>query len=442
MKITKKLWSIGLLSLLIVLLSIGGTGVIAQDVTELTLSRFFGACEEEFGSVTDLEEASGECGIITVMINAFNEQSDTVQINVQGTEWGSYYDQLNAAFAGGNPPELAVMHRTRLIDYVDRGLVVAVGEDMETAGISLNDFAGPALDAVTVNEEVYGLPFDLHTLLWHVNVDVLAEAGLVDGDGNPILPTSTEELLEHASIVKEATGVDYIAMDATQFPLGVRAVFAMIWQQGGDLLTEDASEANINNDIGLNALSTMSALFDGEYANSTYDYATSEQAFLDGDAAILINGTWVVDAYTASAADESIGLTNYVVSDFPTIFGDAATWSDTHMWAVTNALDEEDLEAAMEFFNFINENNYHWSRTGHVSVRESVLESEQYQSLPHRDEYTGTAQIARAFPRVLGYNELETILQEEFQAVWITGKSPEEALADAERRINDALSFR
>ena len=435
----KKLWIISMVTLLVT--SLGVMSVTAQESTELTLSRFFGACEEEFGDMTTLEDASGECGIVTVMINAFNAQSDAVQINVQGTEWGSYYDQLNAAFAGGNPPDIAVMHRTRLIDYVDRGLVQPIGDDLEAAGISLDDFAGPALDAVTVDGEVYALPFDLHTLLWHVNADLLAEAGLVDDDGNPILPSSPEELMEHAEMVKEATGKDYIAMDATQFPLGVRAVFAMIWQQEGDLLTEDASAAAINDEAGMSALSTMAALFEGEYANSTYDYATSEQAFLDGDAAILINGTWVVDAYTASAEDESVPLTNYVVSDFPTIFGNAATWSDTHMWAVTNGIDDEEFDDAMEFLKFMNDNNYHWSRTGHVSVRESVLESDQYQALPHRDEYTGTAQIARAFPRVLGYNELETILQEEFQAVWITGKSPEEALAAAEQRINDALAF-
>lgn len=422
-------------------LSLGVVAAAQDDTTEISLSRFFGACEEDFGDVTNLEDASGECGIITVMINAFNAQSESTQVNVQGTEWGSYYDQLNAAFAGGNAPDVAVMHRTRLIDYVDRGLVVPIGDELEAAGVSLDDFAGPALEAVTVNDEVYGLPFDLHTLLWHVNADVLAEAGLVDDNGNPLLPSSPEELLEHAAMVKEATGKDYIAMDATQFPLGVRAVFAMIWQQNGDLLTEDASAAAINDDAGLRALSTMASLFEEGYANATYDYATSEQAFLDGDAAILINGTWVVDAYTESAEDSEVPLTNYVVRDFPTIFGDAATWSDTHMWAVTNSADESEMGAIMEFLAYINENNYHWSRTGHVSVRESVLESDQYQELPHRDEYLETAQIARAFPRVLGYNELETILQEEFQAVWITGKSPEDALADAERRINDALAF-
>lgn len=423
-------------------LSFAVASIQAQDGVTLTLSRFFGACEEEYGEFTDIEAASGECGIITTLINNFNATNEEgITIQVQGTEWGSYYDQLNATFAGGDAPDIAVMHRTRLLDYAARNLVLPIGDALEAGGVDVADFAGPALDAVSVDGQVYGLPFDLHTLLWHINADIMAEAGLVDDDGNVILPSSPEELLEHAAMVKEATGADYVAMDASQFPLGVRAVFAMIWQQGGDLLNEDRSAANINNEIGMNALSTMNSLFAEGYANGTYDYATSQDAFLNGEAAILINGTWVVDFYTEQAADEEVPLSNYVVSDFATIFDQPATWSDSHMWAITNAVegDQAKLDAAITFLNFLNDHNIDWARTGHVSVRESVLQSEAYQNLPHRDEYVNTAQISFAFPQIMRYQNIEDILAEEFQAVWLVDKSVENALADAEQRINDTL---
>ncbi|TVR19176.1 MAG: extracellular solute-binding protein [Anaerolineaceae bacterium] len=432
--------------MLVMVMAFGGFAIQAQEEgVTLNLSRFFGVCDDEYGGFTDIEAASGECGIVTTLINNFNATNDAgITVVVQGTEWGAYYDQLNATFAGGNAPDIAVMHRTRLIDYTSRNLVIPVGEAFEMAGIDVTDFPQPALDAVSVDGEVFGLPFDLHTLLWHVNADIMAEAGLVDEDGTPIMPGSPEELLEHAAMVQEATGMDYIAMDATQFPLGVRAVFAMIWQQGGDLLNEDRTAADINNEVGLNALNTMNSLFEGGFANATYDYASSQEAFINGETAILINGTWVVDFYTEQAEDESATLTNYVVSDFPTLFDQPATWSDTHMWAVTNAVQDDPakLEAAMTFLSFINDNNIHWARTGHVAVRNSVLESEEYQSLPRRDEYVGTADIAFAFPQVLRYQTMEDILAEEFQAVWLTGKSPEDALASAESRINDILVVR
>lgn len=410
----------------------------AQDETTVTLSRFFGSCEDEYGDSTDVEEAVGECGIITTLINRFNAENEgDIFIDVQGTEWGSYYDQLNATFAGNNAPDVAVMHRTRLLDYQSRGLLMPVGDLFEQADIDMSNFVDEAETAITIDEQPYGLPFDLHTLLWHVNVDMLEEAGLVDDDGNAILPSSPEEMLEHAQMVQEATGSDYIAMDATQFPLGVRAGFALIWQQEGDLLNEDATEAAINGEAGQRALDTMNSLFENGYADSTYDYATSQEAFLNGDAAILINGTWVVDFYTEQAGDEEVPLTTYEVSDFPTLFATPATWSDTHMWTVTTAVEGDDAKQAAiaEFFRYLYDNNIEWARTGHLTIREDVLDSDAYQELPHRDEYAGTADIARAFPQVLGYQRLEDILQEEFQSVWISDKPIEEALAAAEDRM-------
>lgn len=415
----------------------------AQDETTVTLSRFFGACEDEYGNSTDVEAAVGECGIITTLINRFNAEHDgEMFIDVQGTEWGSYYDQLNATFAGNNAPDVAVMHRSRLLDYQSRNLLMPVDGIFEQAGIEMADFVDEAESAISVDEQAYAMPFDIHALLWHVNTDLMEEAGLVDDDGNVMLPSSPEELLEHAAMVEEATGVDYIAMDATQFPLGVRAGFALIWQQGGDLLNEDGSEAAINNETGQIALSTLASLFENGYADATYDYATSQEAFLNGEAAILINGTWVVDFYTAQAADEEVPLMSYSVSDYPTLFENPATWSDTHMWVVTTAVEGDDAKQAAiaEFFSYLYENNIEWARTGHITIREDTLESEAYQNLPHRDEYTDTADIAYAFPQVLGYQRLEDILQEEFQAVWISDKPIEDALAAAEDRMASIIA--
>ena len=43
--------------------------VQAQDRTEITLARFFGACEADFGKSVDVRAARGECGVITTLVN-------------------------------------------------------------------------------------------------------------------------------------------------------------------------------------------------------------------------------------------------------------------------------------------------------------------------------------------------------------------------------------
>ena len=74
-----------------------------------------------------------------------------------------------------------------------------------------------------------------------------------------------------------------------------------------------------------------------------------------------------------------------------------------------------------------------------MSVRTSVVESAAYQALPHRDEYTGTAAIARDTPPSERYGAIQDVLNRELQAIWLTDKPVGDALADAEIEVQDLL---
>jgi len=407
------------------------TGAFAQ---EITLGRFFGACED---AGTDTTTSSGEACIIQSIINAADAELDGITIATLPTDWGNYYDQVKAAYAGGTPPDVHVMHRHRVPEFAGLGALGEISGDLESAGIDPADWSPAALDAVSYNGGIYGVPMDFHANLWHVNMDVMEAAGLV-ADGKPVLPTSPEELLEHAQMVKDATGKDYLAADFAQFPIGVRVVLALMWQQNANIFTDDGT-ATIDTEAGRNAVTAITQLFDAGLANPQLNYADSQQAFLNGEAAMLVNGTWVVDFYTEQAANEDVGLDNYYVADFPTLFETGATWADSHMWAIPASLDGDDKTAALKVLAFINDHNIDWARTGHLAVRQSVVESAAYQSLPHRDEYTGTAAIARDTPPSQRYGAIQDVLNRELQAIWLTGKPVGDALSDAELEVQDLL---
>ncbi len=406
------------------------TGASAQ---EITLGRFFGACED---AGTDTKASVGEACIIQSIINAADAELDGVSITTLPTDWGNYYDQIKASYAGGTPPDVHVMHRHRIPEFAGLGALAEISGELEAAGIDPNDWSENALAAVSYNGGIYGVPMDFYANLWHVNMDLMEQAGLV-ADGKPVLPTSPAELLEHAQMVKDATGQDYLAADFAQFPIGVRLVLALMWQQNANIF--DGDTATINNEAAANAVTAMTQLFDAGLANPQLNYADSQQAFLNGEAAILVNGTWVVDFYTAEAAKAEVGLNNYHVADFPTLFDTGATWADSHMWAIPASLEGDKRAAALKVLAFINDHNIDWARTGHMAVRNSVLESAEYAALPHRDEYTGTAAIARDTPPSERYGAIQDVLNRELQAIWLTGKEVGVALADAEAEVQDLL---
>lgn len=63
-----------------------------------------------------------------------------------------------------------------------------------------------ALDVVTKDGKVYGIPYSLSsTRMWY-NMNLFEKAGLVNADGTPKLPNTYEELAETAKIIKDKTG--------------------------------------------------------------------------------------------------------------------------------------------------------------------------------------------------------------------------------------------
>lgn len=286
---------------------------------ELNLARFFGACED---AGTDTSASTGEACIIQSIINAADAELDNISVNTLPTDWGNYYDQLKAAYAGGTPPDIHVLHRHRVPEFAGLGALADISSDLASANIDSSDWSENALAAVSHDGGVYGIPMDFHANLWHVNMDLMEAAGLV-ADGKPVLPNSPEQLLEHARQLKAATGQNYLAADFAEFPIGVRVALSLIWQQNQNIF--DGDTATIDTAATRAAITSITQLFDAGLANPQLNYADSQQSFLNGEAAILVNGTWVVDFYTAEAAKSETGLSNYYVADFPTLFDTGAT---------------------------------------------------------------------------------------------------------------------
>ncbi|HZI12495.1 MAG TPA: extracellular solute-binding protein [Myxococcus sp.] len=427
-------------TLLLLAVTLGATP--AWAATEITLFRFFGGCSDEYANVTDLSKAVGECGIIQVLANKFNaENKDGITVKTQSVEWGVYYDRLSANVAGRTPPDIAVMHRAVLPNYQIRNLLLPLGQDFASVGIDVADFVPAAREGVSADGEIWALPFDLHSLLWHVNADLFTQAGLVDANGQPKLPTSPAELLQHAETMKAKTGKAYFAIPSQVDPMPTWQYLSWVWQQGGNIVNAETRQALLESKESKEAMRLLNQLYAAGHANRKQDYTGAQQAFLAGQAAVLVNGTWGVDTYAAQASSGKSALKNYVVRDMPSLFGKEAVWSDSHIWVVPKQSrpDPAKHKAVLTFLKFLNDNNFHWGRTGHLPVRTSVLQSAEFKALPHRAEYTRTATIATGLPPIQYQRALMDLLVNELNSTWLVNKEQDKALADAQRAASSIL---
>lgn len=408
--------------------------------TTLQLARFFGDCDDKFGQNTDVAKALGdECGTIQTLTNKFNTENKW-GIKVErlgGAAWDSYYDQLNATFAGGNPPNVAVMHGSSLTDYAQRGLLLPLDDVVKTTNVDLGDAVPAAKTAISFQDKTYAVPFDIHGGLAHVNADLFKKAGLVNSDGTPKLPKTAEEFLADAKTVKDKTGKDYMGVARVGDQLGVHMFESFLGQQGGGILTEDNTKAAIDTPEARKALELMNTMFSRGYANGKQTYDAAQQSFLKGESAMLFNGTWVVDQYNKQAKF------NYLATNFPTLFQKPAVWSDAHTWVIPKQSDDDPVKyrAALEYISYLYENDRDWALgTGHISVRTSVLNSPEYKKAPQRANYAETGlSVADPVPHVANWVAVQKALVQTIESIWFQNAPVDKALRDGNAKIDAAV---
>lgn len=438
---------LGLLFVLSFVLLVSSVAASAAPAgkTEITLMRFFGSCEARYGTLTDPRKATGECGIITALTNRFNAtNTDNIVVRTETAEWGPYYDSLNARLVAKDAPTISVMHLSVLGDYVRRKLVLPLDDGFRQVGVDTADFTDHARQGVTRGGQVYALPFDTWSWLWHVNMNLMRKAGLVQANGKPLLPRSPEELFEHARRFKQATGRPYFAWAvANETASHTRTFLTLVHQQGGTLFGDDGRSLTVGGPEARTAFQLMKRLYDEGHIKPNADYGGASRAWLNGEAGIHVVGTWTIDQSIAESEKKDSPLyKGYHVVPFPQLYGRPSVFADGHAWVLMKhgAKTEREQQAALKFLKFLFDNDLEWARTGHLATRRSLVESAAFTDMPYRDDLATIARIGAGIPgNVPVQRSVENLLGEEISGYIIGHKSLDETIKSIEKRINVAL---
>ena len=412
-----------------------------DDRAEIYLQRFFGECGAEYGSATDVSKVEGECGIITAMINKFNAQNGDVHVSSNVVAWPGY-PQLSAQMAAKDPPDLVTMHTGVISDYAAEGLLEPIEPYLAEAGLAPDALTQASRSAVTIGGKLYGLPFDTHGGLFHVNTKLFAQAGLMK-DGKPILPTSPEEMVAQARQFTERTGKPYLIQSLVgDNAYAARNVYTYLLAQDAVLfpsprrieLTTPEAERIVNffREITASGVSTRNQ-----------DTPAAIATFMSGEGGIYPTGTWMIGQFEAEANTPGRPLhKSYTVYPYPKLWGQDVSYVSGHAWVVPKReRTPEQRRAISRFFRFIAAHNFDWARTGHLPAFKAVVESAAFKALPHRANIAPVASTGRPLPgEIQRQNAIEGLVGEEVAAAFNGQKSTKQALADAERRINELLA--
>ncbi|KKB12616.1 hypothetical protein VE25_06805 [Devosia geojensis] len=414
---------------------------MAQAQTEVRFARFFGACEADFGTNTDPGTPSNECGVITTLTNIFNAENPDVRVVPEIVEWGPYYEQLAGRIASGDVPDISVMHGDMLINFVKRDMITPLDEAFTEAGIDVEDIAPGPRENVTIDSQIYALPQDFVTWLWHTNSGTMAEAGLGEV-GAPVYPTSIEEMMEHARQFKQATGLPYLALTLDSNAMS-RTLYTMLMQANYNLFPESTNQIDLHSPGAKEAFEALKQMKDEGLLVLIPDWASAFTGFSNGEYGNLIGGTWQIGDMVRLSEQTGGALEGYVAHVFPAINGEPAVWSSSHSWVMLKggAATPEKREAALRFLRFLFENNIHWARAGHLPMRTSLMSDPAFTEMPYRIGFAEIPPIAEHLPKDVPQQRIiQPFIGEELLAALQDQKSTDEAFAAAEERVNTYLS--
>jgi multiple sugar transport system substrate-binding protein len=249
-------------------------------------------------------------------------------------------------------------------------------------------------------------------------------------------------LLVHARQFRQRTGKPYLIQSLVADPAyQARNIYTYTMAQGSALFP-DAEHARIRTPEARTVVEFFKRIGEEGLSTLNMDTPAAIAAFGNGQGGIYPTGTWMIGDFQAQSETPGKPLyRSYGVYPYPRLWGEQTSFVSGHVWVVpARERTPAQRTAIARFFRFMADHNFDWARTGHLPAFRNVIESQAFRDLPHRQDIAPLAGFGQPLPGfVRRQAAIEGLVGEEIAAA-VTGQKPvDQALGDAERRVNALL---
>lgn len=388
-------------------------------------------------TITYWEKWTGfEGEAIRAVVDAFNARQAGVHVRLMTVS--EIQKKLLVATAGGDPPDLSGLYSRNVQVYADRGALAPLDEGIAQHGLRLDDFLPVYLKECRLRGKTYALPIAPMTLALHYNRAHFREAGL-----DPDRPPRNFRELEAYS--------DKLTLrnpDGSFRRLGFLPIepgwwnWSWIYWLGGSLYDYETKSITAYTPENVRALKWFYDFsgrhgvhrlmsFRGGFGN----FASPQNAFLAGKVSMILQGVWM----HAFIKTFNPGL-DWAAAPFPA-YGDLkdVTLIESDVLVVPKG--SPNPEAAMKFIAFAvspeGQEILHLRQMKFPVLKKMPESFWKKHDHPYIQVFRRLAESPNAFtaPRIGVFEEYFDEATAAFDLVWLHEKTPEEALAQLQRRM-------
>jgi multiple sugar transport system substrate-binding protein len=286
-------------------------------------------------------------------IDKFTEDTG-VEVKMTVTDADQYATKLQAAVSGNKVPDVFYIEQANLQSYVASGVLMDITQQVEDAGVDLDNIWPYGVDSYrfdgtlqgTPEGALYGLPKDVGPFAFGYNKTMLEANGIPLPD--PDVPLTFEQFRDIAKQLTVDTDGDG-ALDQWGTGLNVQwNLQSMVWSNGGDWTNEDRTEVTVDTPEFAEALQYFAdlTLVDG-VTPSASEAATLDtyQRWMAGEIGFFPVGPWDVSVY--NDLDFEYDLIPWPAGST----GESATWVGSLGIGVSNTTSNP--EAAVQLATYL-----------------------------------------------------------------------------------------
>ena len=380
--------------------------------------------------------SGGDGEFMTAMIDKFNQENPNIQVEQLGNTSEDYYTKLQTSLASDQAPDLAVMHSSRLPQFVPAGFVTPLDDLASKTGVNWEDFNSNILDSTVFEGKHYSLPLDTHVLAMYYNKKYLQQADVLKDD-KPVIDKSPEGFTKFLTQIKGAVPGDVAPLAQPNVRIDSYWMFWGLYNQikdGGGSFYDASGKAALNNPAALQALNYVDSLYTSKLIPPNIDDAM--KLFQSQKAATIITGVWATGAF------ENTKDLDFGVVPMPQLYDQPATWGDSHTLVLPkhSKEDSDKQQAALTFANWLVQHGEMWAKAGHIPAVSKVLDSEEFKALKYRSDYAVSADFVKYFPRNAKQGEVNDNVIKEFEKMMLGKQDPQTTLQHANEVIDKTLS--
>lgn len=359
-------------------------------------------------------------------IAKFQEEYPNIDVEVEIIPWDRRGERLQTAITGAATPDVTYALPADVYAWAPDGILA----DLSEAVVDQDKYLPNALEAVTIDDKLYGAPVLVGVLpTIHVK-PVWDDMGVEPED----YPKTWDEVKEWAPKLKEK-GYYITQYDGHPAQTLNGSFYQLLWANGGRVLSEDLSTVEVNNAAGVEALEFAKWLVDNDYSPKdaiTQDMPVETSPIAQHKVAMLFSRSIESLTQNGLSADELV-ITAPLENKESLSYGNVASWVIFE--------ESQNKEAASVWINWLNqpeilqeflpERNQQPARTDVTGLyEEGTPEAEVGKLLEH-------GIIEPASPQA---SEIMNLLKPHLQAALLGQKDAQTALDDAAAEVEQSIN--